>query len=506
MAKQSTNYTIPIEVIVTPQQRRVVKRRMECARQIYNTCLGLFQKRLRSLRADPQWRALVREAQAIKKVPASKRTPAQQQRYLEVHQALFDLDEKYKLTCYAGHHDALGVNRHFGCPLGCNEVQKAATYAWRNFEHLLYGIAHKLHFKAYGEFLPVENTVNTYGLHLDMESKTVIWGKGRDRIEMPVKIPARDSYLWEALETRTKYIRFFQQIIRGKVRYFIQAVQEGQPPLNDRTYGPDDSGIGIDLSPSTLVLNSSDSLMLEAFAPGCENDEAEIRRLDRKKSRSLLQNNRDQLAESGRGYKKGAKLRKSKRYQKCCLRRQEAFRKKRLHRKQAHAMMANRIVALGTNIFVEEGSIQAWTVRPKKITYNKSNGRIRCKKRLGKTIQNHAPAALLTMIKERLGYVGKELHYVDTFKVKASQFNHITGEYKKKSLGERWVFIDGRYVQRDLYSAFLLAHVKPNLCEIDVEACKRDWAKFLELHDALLKTCDRKLGIFGSHQNPPQVA
>jgi hypothetical protein len=45
---------------------------------------------------------------------------------------------------------------------------------------------------------------------------------------------------------------------------------------------------------------------------------------------------------------------------------------------------------------------------------------------------------LLTIIDRKLGYQGLSIKKIDTYVTKASQFNHLTGEYNKKQLSERW--------------------------------------------------------------------
>ncbi len=52
-------------------------------------------------------------------------------------------------------------------------------------------------------------------------------------------------------------------------------------------------------------------------------------------------------------------------------------------------------------------------------------------------------------------------------------------------------------MQRDLYSAFLIAHVTgKELNTIDREACVADWMNFLKTQEEALRTCDKSLGIF----------
>ncbi|EGN65977.1 hypothetical protein HMPREF0401_01990 [Fusobacterium animalis 11_3_2] len=92
--------------------------------------------------------------------------------------------------------------------------------------------------------------------------------------------------------------------------------------------------------------------------------------------------------------------------------------------------------------------------RSKKTEMSEKTGKFKKKKRFGKSLSNRAPALLIEIINRKLEYIGKNIIKIDTFKVKASQLNHSTNEYEKKSLSKRWVEISGNKIQRDLYSAF----------------------------------------------------
>ena len=78
------------------------------------------------------------------------------------------------------------------------------------------------------------------------------------------------------------------------------------------------------------------------------------------------------------------------------------------------------------------------------------------KKRFGKSISRRAPARFLLELKQKAEAVGGGYAEVDTKEFKASQYNHVTGNYEKISLSQREKQIGGRIIQRDLYSAFLI--------------------------------------------------
>ena len=89
-----------------------------------------------------------------------------------------------------------------------------------------------------------------------------------------------------------------------------------------------------------------------------------------------------------------------------------------------------------------------------------SNGKFVSKKRFGKSVSNKAPALFVKTLERKVVGAGGSFQKVDTFSVKASQFNHLTETFTKKNLSKRWnTMPDGMKVQRDLYSAFLIQNV-----------------------------------------------
>ena len=90
---------------------------------------------------------------------------------------------------------------------------------------------------------------------------------------------------------------------------------------------------------------------------------------------------------------------------------------------------------------------------------------------------------LLTIVDRKLGYQGRSIKKIDTYATKASQFNHLTSEYNKKQLSERWNDFGEFRIQRDLYSAFLIGNTNETLNSVDVDLCNAGWNHFVELHN-----------------------
>lgn len=148
--------------------------------------------------------------------------------------------------------------------------------------------------------------------------------------------------------------------------------------------------------------------------------------------------------------------------------------------------MANRIISLGDNIYVETMNFSKLAKKSAKTEKNKQ-GKFKRKKRFGKSIANRAPAMLLDIIDRKLSYHNRQLIKIDTWNAKASQFNHFDGTYHKKTLKQRWNDFDGIKIQRDLYSAFLIMNISDDLKDFDTAKCNERFENFYRLHNLEVK-------------------
>ena len=146
----------------------------------------------------------------------------------------------------------------------------------------------------------------------------------------------------------------------------------------------------------------------------------------------------------------------------------------------AHKELANEIIGLGDRFVVEQMSFAGLQKRAIKTKVSEKTGKIVSKKRFGKIIGNKAPAMFISILKQKVESQGKTFITANTREIKASQLDHITGEYKKVSLNTRVKTIGEEKVQRDLYSAFLLAHVEDDKKTVNINACKSKFNTFLE--------------------------
>ena len=242
--------------------------------------------------------------------------------------------------------------------------------------------------------------------------------------------------------------------------------------------------MGIDIGTSTIAVSSDTDVELKELAEGIQELEKEKGRIQRKMDRSSRSMNPNKYNEDGTIKKENKdKWINSNRYLKLRSTYRELCRKQRILRVLSHNILSNYILTLGDEFYVETMNFSALQKRSKKPTEYVSKNKCKRKKRYGKSIGNRAPAMLIAIIDRKLHYFGKHINKINTQKCKASQFNHITKEYNKKSLSTRWNIIENKLVQRDLYSAFLISNTNETLESFDVNLCNSKYANFLDLHD-----------------------
>lgn len=263
----------------------------------------------------------------------------------------------------------------------------------------------------------------------------------------------------------------------------IKAIQETKDGEVKHSIGEGD--VGIDIGTSTIAYSSATDVKILELADRVQYIEDEKRRLLRKMDRSRRTTNPDNYNEDGTIKKQGNRKmvwNKSNHYLKYQDELKELYRKQSDVRKYQHECLANEIISLGDNIYVEKMNFAGLSKRSTKIEKN-DNGRFKKKKRFGKSIGNRAPSMLLNIIDRKLSYYGKHLIKIDTFSAKASQFNHFDGTYNKKKLSQRWNDFNGIRVQRDLYSAFLIMNVADDLKSFDINKCNERFESFYQLHN-----------------------
>ena len=407
---------------------------------------------------------------------------------------------------------------------------------WRGMEQVLYHGAGTIHFKKRGDLPVIRAKQAERGI-------TVKYDKEQDCLsffveqlgEFGVKIPKKDRFLQDEYASiihylqdpgqeavlaasyaatgelvpvfRPCYCSLVCKEIRGKLRVYIQVTiaapackkysRNGNPR---HQYGM--GRVGVDLGTQSVAAVSGNSVMLENLAErspgGIHKFEKEQARLLRKMDRSRRATNPERFREDGT-YKKGShgKWKVSNHYMGYRKKLRELNRKAADTRKFANRELVNRLRAQGDECIIEPPNAAKLQKRAKvsketskTMQVQKKDGtaitikKKTCRKRFGRSIRYRCPGGFQEELKKKFGdgYVEVPMEY------RASQYDFMLDAYIKKKLSDRWHLLpDGRRVQRDLMSAFLLYCADFIFEKIDRGRCLEQFDRFWEQHQALVE-------------------
>ncbi|GIM28172.1 hypothetical protein CPJCM30710_08380 [Clostridium polyendosporum] len=488
MAKNAPSYVLNLKLETELFQEDILDVRFEIGRKLYNSVLGVGQNRYIEMIKTKTWRENQKNIADVYKVEKDlEKAKKLCKPYFKIRK---DLQAKYSCTEYSLHEVVKTMQHHYKRNLDSFTCQKIASRVWTALDKVLFGDGEKLHFKKYNQGLnSLEGKTNGTGIRYKLDTHTLEWNG------LVIKVQSKlNDYEINALRDKVKYCRIIRRFVREKFKYVLQLVLEGIPPLKiEKGTGriKTDIGLrdcGIDIGTQTIAYTTdSDSKLLE-LAPRVQNIENEKRKLLRYMDRSKRAANPNNFNEDGT-VRKGVKLEWnfSKKYIKARNVLKDLYRKQADIRRQDHNIMANEIINQCDTAKVETMCFKGLQKRTKETKISKKTGKINRKKRFGKSLANKAPSMFLTILENKLKVKGGLYEEVNTYEVKASQYNHLNRQYSKKKLSQRWNYFEynGKKikVQRDIYSSYLIKNVKQDLNTIDNELCIKDFEKFLELHN-----------------------
>jgi hypothetical protein len=475
-----SNFVVQFPLITEIYQDDILNKRFEIGRQIYNSLVNITQKRYKEMIKTKLYRNIKFKLAEIYKSEDKAKLKCKK----ELCNQLNELYKQYRLNEYSFHADIKLMQKHFRDNIDAFTAQKIATTLWKSYDKLLFGNGNKVYFKRYGELNSLEGKSNNTGIRF--KNNELIWNK----LKIPVQIDYNNLYEYQSMQNKISYCRIIRKYVRNKYKFYLQIVFKGIPPIKiDNNTGEikhllGNGNVGLDIGTQTLAISSSTDVKLIELADKVQNIENQKRLLLRKLDRSRRSINKDNYNSDGTIKKQGNKKViwiKSNHYKAIQNQIKELYRKQADVRKLQHEKLANYILSLGDNIYVETmdyAGLQKRTIKTEK----NDKGKFKKKKRFGKSLANKAPSMLLTIINRKLSYYGKQLNKIDTYSVKASQYNHLTDTYHKKKLSERWNNFDGLKIQRDLYSAFLIMNINDNLKSINRDRCFDTFDNFVRLH------------------------
>lgn len=485
MKELNQRYILTLKLETEVFQDDILAKRFEIGRQIYNSVLGKSLKRYKEMIKTKRWRENQANISEVYKIEKDKNKAKKlSKQYFEIKKNML---KEFNISEYSLHADVKNMQKHFKDNIDSFTAQKITSNVWKAFDKLLYGNGEVVHFKNYNDGLnSLEGKSNKTGIRYILKDNKLNWNG------LSIKVQSKlNQYEQNALRSEIKYCRIVRKFIRGRYKYSLQLVLEGVSPIKISTTGEikNDMGygdVGIDIGTQTIAYVSNYDCKLYELAPNVQNIESEKRKLLRFMDRSKRATNKDNFNSDGT-IKRGIKLEwnYSNKYIKAKNKLKDLYRKQADIRKQDHNIMANEILKQGDTFKVESMNFKGLQARAKNTTVNK-NGKINKKKRFGKSLANKAPSMFLTILENKIKMKDGLFIEINTYKVKASQYNHFNKECNKKKLSQRWNYFDNIKVQRDLYSAFIIKNVE-GLENINNEKCKEQFNNFLINHNKEIK-------------------
>lgn len=500
--KLNSNYILELKLKTNKNQEAILNKRFLIAENMQNKVIKYAINQINELRKNKLYKKFL-------KLYLDEKDPNLKKYYSD---ELTKIRKEFKLT-KTDLEKYIKVQQHlYKSHIDSTTAQKLADNVWRGVQKVLFSNGKKLHFKKRFSLISLEGKSNKTGIMFKLDTKMLIW----NNLQIPVKIRKNDLYVKEALlnpnmKKRIRYCRIIRKPFKHGFKYFLQIVLGGTPPIKKVAIKNKEGEItkivkrnfigkgrvGLDIGTSTIAITSKTKVVLEELAKNVKKYDIEIAKLSQSLERKRKQANPDNYNIDGTIKKGSKKWIKTKGYIKTLLCLKDMYRQKSTYIKLEHSKLANFILSLGTDIYVETMDFKALAKRAKKqrerseklSIINDKHGnkksvyKYKKKKRFGKSITNKAPSSLISIIDRKLSYIGKNIEKINTCTFKASKYNHVTNKYEKPTLSDRWKNINGNEIQRDLYSAFLLMNSNKSKTKSNRKECISNFDNFLKLHN-----------------------
>lgn len=492
-----------------------------CSFLMKNKLIKQININLSKLKCDTQYKNLISQYKQFKNL--EKPTKQDKLYFKDICFQLNELIKSYGLT-KAYLYKYLSVQqKKYKRYISSQMANAIADDVLQALEKVLYSDGKIIHFKKFNEIKTIAAKSLTNGIFVIYENNKLYIEfhlNRKNSLRIPVIIKDYDTYGKEVItnalvKESIKYATIKRQMFNNGYKYYVQFTINDIPPMK-HTKGL--GNCGLDIGVSSIASVSDDKCYLEDLAPNIKEYNNKIIKLQKQLERSKKINNKNCYNTNGT-IKKGSKFIQTKNYKKLYKRYLTLCRKRNCYVKQTHCKLANNIIEHCNTIYYEEMNFKSLQKRSKtlersnktSIIKNKDGGtklikKFKRKKRFGKTLQNKAPSNFLTILKNKCEFYEIPIIGIKTKTFKASQYNHITDEYIKKPLSQRFNEFqlpnnENVTIQRDLYSAYLIKNSLPNLEQTDRTKCINDFEKFTQLHNECMEyvkqTNVNRLSCFG---------
>ena len=489
MRTQTPSFTVKVKLHLQDNVKNHLNKSFHIADSAYNETLSFGLKRFSAMKKNEKYQELLELRRETVKVQENIKDKIKKENEKEIKQKLKEEVKQVKTQLKEIDENLGEIRMNYGLTkyqlsswllerrkqtkayqhLNSGELQIVAENAYQTLSQVIFykTKSEKLKFRSkYSLERSFRNRGNSTGTRLVESKKTDVAyrlyiHKKSTFIDIPVS--AFTQYQQEQLlrADKIKYIQIISKTIRGKQVFYLYIVCQGIPV--GKIQKGEEGVVGIDPGISTVAYVSKDSCELVDLVPkDFARKERLIQNLSRKIERSRRVNNPEAYNEDGTRKKDVRFKPLSKRAKRLAIRRQTAYRKLTEERRKIQGELVNHIVSQSSVIKIEDLDVKSLQKRKRETRINPKTGRPFSKKRYGKAVFKAAPGHFRTLLLQRANSTGCKVDIISPKKTKPSQYNHITGEFNKKELKIRIYNLTDEItdVQRDLYSAFLIAYIE----------------------------------------------
>lgn len=484
-----------VQLILRPAEyeKAVINKRFHAVSHIHNVCVKHARKLLMRLDHDKEYQSW--RSEYCRLLKQEKLSKADRTRRLELSKQMSVRRQKIGLSKWALQSYIKVCGKRYSKLISSQQVQAEAANVWAGIEKCLFSKGKDIHFKKFMDFDTIGGKSNLNGARLNPDTMTVSWLGLKLKCYLPKKASDK-NYILESLDHKISYCTIKRIMFSNGWRYYLIVTLDGDAPCREHKVK---TGImGIDPGASTIAAVSDTACILEELAPDADVYEKQIHKLEQHMGTSRRISNPDNFNPDGT-VKKRRDCRPwvfSNSYKAARRKLKTLYRKKSAYILHSHRNLCNRLLENADSFIVEKMNYAALAKRSSKTELQnkptdivqkdgtvKAVNKFRRRKRFGRSINRRSPSRFLSELKRKVESSGGAYMEVNTQTFKASQYNHVTDEYVKVPLSQRFKLIGNDSVQRDLYSAFLIKNADSTFEHPDRDKCIYEFESFVAVHN-----------------------
>ena len=475
MSQNKQYSVVELPLVTEPWQKDNLDKKMECARKIYNSMESMELKKYREMIKTREWKDLSFLIKQELSDSPSKKTQ-KSQKLKDAYARKNEIMRENGFTEYDFRSQAVVFSKYYQKHISSTMASMGIGLPmWTAFEKLFFGNGEKISFKRYDSSMTLVSD-NKSGIHFLQEDdgRYYVLCSNRKAKAKPVKLYVKGpntTYDREMLDANIKLVRILKKIEKGHRKYYCQLTVDKAPyikldPEGNPKHPVGKGDVGIAIWRGMLCAVSVDKTLCINIAPDVELFAAKRDILSRELEHLRRVNNPENYNADGT-IKKGIVGEDGKRhrlywkdsnhYRKVKAELKELYRKHDVDKKLLQNKIVLELLSMGDTFHFADTSFL--TLKPEWNEENPlPNSEYKVKKQRRKSIQEYAPAMLLTKLDMKLSSLGLNPINRYTIPEKLYWYRHDSGISDKQLFTGESMTIDGSAINQTMYRAYLIRH------------------------------------------------